>query len=274
MKTSFPPLNLNDWQPTRDTLHTFSRALGKIRGALTPPHPHWWHASLRVNDAGLTTTPIPTDTGNPFTLQLDFTAHTLVFIPPAGKPVELPLENQSPQSFLQWILDRLDSFGIEPEINRTPFDDAAPLPYDPVHAETFFRALHRINKIFVEFRNSLSGETSPVQLWSHHFDLSLVWFSGRKVNAAPGEEGDPEQIGFGFSTGDEGIAEPYFYANPWLPPAGIFDTPLPSGAQWHTEGWQGGLLLYRTVAAAPQSDIALLDFLRAVQQNSSKLMHD
>lgn len=274
MKTMFPPLNLNDWQPTRNTLHTFSRMLGKIRGTLTPPHPHWWHASLRVNDAGLTTPPIPTDTGNSFTLQLDFTAHTLVFTPPTGNKFERPLENQSSQSLLQWILDRLDSFGIEPEIDQTPFKDATPLPYDPAHAETFFRAIHPINKIFVEFRNSLPGETSPVQLWPHHFDLSLVWFSGREVNTAPGEESSPEQIGFGFSTGDEGIAEPYFYANPWPPPAGIFDTPLPSGAQWHTQGWQGGLLLYRTVAAAPQSDIALLDFLRAVQQNSTKLMHD
>ena len=53
MTLPFP--DLGDWFQTRDTLHAYARVLGAVRRQLTPPHPRWWHASLRVNTEGLTT---------------------------------------------------------------------------------------------------------------------------------------------------------------------------------------------------------------------------
>jgi hypothetical protein len=44
---------------TRDALHAYSRVLGGLRRQLTPAHPRWWHASLRVGRGELTTGPIP-----------------------------------------------------------------------------------------------------------------------------------------------------------------------------------------------------------------------
>lgn len=55
---TFPPLPLSSWRATRDTLAGYSQVVGKIRRALTPPQKHWWHASLHVSAAGLTTTPV------------------------------------------------------------------------------------------------------------------------------------------------------------------------------------------------------------------------
>ena len=55
----FPAMPLAEWQPTRDTLQLYSKVLGKIRRALTPPQRHWWHISLRAAPNGLTTTAIP-----------------------------------------------------------------------------------------------------------------------------------------------------------------------------------------------------------------------
>lgn len=272
MQNTFPSLILNDWRTTRDTLQLYSQLLGKLRRALTPAHPQWWHITLHVDATGLTTTPIPTDT--PFELRLNLHAHTLEFLPADSSARSLPLENQSASSLSEWTLRQLATIGVVPEIDRAPFSSAEILPYDAERAATFFIALKNIDRVFRQFKNELPGETSPVQLFPHHFDVSLVWFTGRQVVVPEGEEGGAEQVGFGFSTGDAGIPEAYFYATPWLVPAGLTDTPLPKGAYWHTTGWTGGLLPYRAVSESAQPAVLLLDFLRAVQQNSAKLMLD
>ncbi len=268
----FPPLNLNDWRGTRDTLQLYSQLLGKIRRALAPPHPHWWHITLHVDDTGLTTTRIPAET--PFELRLNLLAHTLEFLPADEPRQSLPLQNQSAHALSAWTLRQLASIGATPEIDRAPFSSAKILPYDAGHAEIFFTALKSIDRTFRQFKSELPGESSPVQIFPHHFDVSLVWFTGRQVAVPEGEEGGAEQIGFGFSTGDDSIPDAYFYATPWLVPAGLTDTPLPDGASWHTAGWTGGVLPYRAVAESAQPAALLLDFLRAVQQNSVKLMFD
>lgn len=90
----------------------------------------------------------------------------------------------------------------------------------------------------------LDGQASPVRCWPHHFDIATL------VSL---EEGDPEtarSVGIGMSPGDESIAEPYFYVNPWpaLDAEGL--PPLPEPGHWHVEGWVG--------AVAPATDILAL----------------
>ena len=272
MSASFPILSLKDWQPTRDTLHHYSTLLGKIRGALTPPHLQWWHVSLHGNATGLTTTPIPTGNGQSFSIDLNLIEHALILKLPTGNPFALSLQNQRLNEVTDFVLKKLAEENIAPKIDLSLFSNTEIMPYNSKHAATFFTAFHSVNETFRSFRKSLDGETSPVQLWPHHFDLSLVWFSGRQVIVPEGEEGGAEQIGFGFSPGDESVSEAYFYANPWLVPDGILDTPLPQGAEWHSQGWTGGLLRYETVANANNPPQLLFDFLNAVQQNSARLM--
>jgi len=268
----FPPLNLTAWQPTRDTLHLYSKLPGKIRGALTPFQSHWWHVSLHVDDVGLTTPPIPAPNGRTFRLTLSLTRHALLIALPNGDEHAIPLQNQSPASLCEQTLDVLERAGIRPKIDRTPFTDDTPRPYHPPHAEAYRAALLSVHGLFQQFRATLPGERSPVQLWPHHFDLSLVWFSGREADVPAGEEGGPEQIGFGFSTGDESVPEAYFYANPWPFPDGLQETPLPPGAQWHTTGWMGGLLPYRVVVASENPAQTLLQFLQTVYRHASARM--
>jgi len=184
----FPPLNLTAWQPTRDTLHLYSKLPGKIRGALTPFQSHWWHVSLHVDDVGLTTPPIPAPNGRTFRLTLSLTRHALLIALPNGDEHAIPLQNQSPASLCEQTLDVLERAGIRPKIDRTPFTDDTPRPYHPPHAEAYRAALLSVHGLFQQFRATLPGERSPVQLWPHHFDLSLVWFSGREADVPAGEE--------------------------------------------------------------------------------------
>jgi hypothetical protein len=78
---------------------------------------------------------------------------------------------------------------------------------------------------------------SEIRCWPHHYDLATL------VTIVAHE--DPEEaktIGFGFSPGDGGYDEPYFYLTPWPYPATEQLYKLTPPAFWNTEGWTGGVL--------------------------------
>lgn len=270
---NFPRLALADWQPTRDTITTYAKMLGKIRQAFTPPQKHWWHISLRAAASGLTTTPIPV-AGFTFEMLLDLTAHKLVVSTSRGEQWHQPLRGQSAAVFSQSTLAALAQLGVEPEIDRDQFSDATPGNYDVGMVERYWHALSQIDALFKQFKSELRRESSPVQLWPHHFDLAVVWFSGRLVpgvDPADEEQAD-EQMNFGFATGDEGIPDPYFYVTAYPTPAGLLDTPLPEDATWHSDGFTGAVLMYETLLNADAPGQKLLAFLRAAHQAGAELM--
>ena len=113
-----------------------------------------------------------------------------------------------------------------------------------------------------------------MQVFPHHFDLSLNWFSGRLV---PGvdpdeEESADEQMNFGFVTGDASISEAYIYATAYPEPHGILEVALPDGAYWHTEGFTGAILPYGEFVGADDASSRLLEFLRTVREGVANLM--
>lgn len=273
---SFPPLSLSEWRDTRDTLRGYAQLLGKIRQSLTPPQPHWWHVSLRVTNSGLTTTPMPIPgTEDTVEIRLDLLNHNVIIEHSRQvTPDTLALSAQSIREFRDQVLERLAAMDVRPAIDRSLFDSDQPGVYDRAAVTRYFRAASAIDGILKQFKSELSGRTSPVQLWPHHFDLSLVWFSGRKVpDVDPAdEEYSDEQMAFGFSTGDEGIPEPYIYitAYPW--PEQLGDMSLPAPALWHLETWKGALIMYDALREFPDPAATLLDVLRAAQKAGASLM--
>jgi hypothetical protein len=239
---------------------------------MTPRQKHWAHASLRVNATGLTTTPIPND-GELFELSLDLATHRLVIAASGGARVEIPLRGQPLSRFWKELWLALRALGVDAVVEKPPYPDAPPV-YDAASVENYWRTLSRVDSLLKQFQGELRGETSPVQFWSHHFDLAVLWFSGRLV---PGqdpadEENADEQMNFGFSPGDEGIREPYFYITAYPLPEGLIGSPLPDGASWHAHGFKGAVMLYKTLAASPKPDALLLDFWRTVQKRGAGLM--
>jgi hypothetical protein len=274
----FPSLALANLPATRDTIQGYSKVLGKIRRALTPPQKHWWHVSLRVNQSGLTTTPIPSAEAEEgyFEMALDFLReHQLVISTNRQERWSLPLTAApSLHDFCEAVLTALAQLGINVELDRSLFADTTPGVYDPAAAAQVGQALISVNQALNQFKAELTHETGPVQLWPHHFDLAMLWFSGRKV---PGvdpadEENADEQMNFGFSTGDSGISEPYFYitAYPW--PEQIVSAALPAGASWHTASWKGALFMYNSLVEVAEPTEKLLAYLRATHQAGARLM--
>jgi len=272
-QNNFPPLSLSEWKPTLETLQSYAQVIGKVRRAMTPPHKHWFHVSLRVSATGLTTTAIPAGSKT-YELTLDLSAHRLTANTSRGEQWQLPLRGQSSAAFCEETLAALANLGIQPDTDKSLFSDTNPGVYDREAVERYWQGLSQIDAIFKQFKGELRQETSPVQLWPHHIDLALLWFSGRLV---PGQDPDneeyaDEQMNFGFSPGDEGIPNPYFYITAYPLPDGLTDTPLPEDAYWHTKGFTGAVMMYETLVGADDPAEKLLNFLQTVQKAGAELM--
>lgn len=124
------------------------------------------------------------------------------------------------------------------------------------------------------FRGELRSETGDVQFWPHGLDLALLWFSGRLI---PGKDPNSprdadEQMNFGFSTGDGGIPEPYFYVTAYPQPPALPSIPLPDGVVWHNQGWQGAVMRYATLVDDSNAEERLMNYWRTVQKAGMELM--
>ena len=216
------------------------------------------------------------ENGRSLTIRLDLVNHQTHLTTGQGQTQAIPLEGQAPAEFCQQIKAALVAFGLS-----VPFDDsvcrsaaAGVGVYDKTAVASYWQALSQIDLIFKQFRHGFREESSPVQFWPHHFDLALLWFSGRLV--ADQDPADPEyadeQMNFGFVTGDDSIAEPYFYATTYPAPDAFTDRPLPDDAYWHTAGWIGAILPYAMLTQAGNPNDVLLNFLQTTHQAGVSLM--
>jgi hypothetical protein len=158
--------------------------------------------------------------------------------------------------------------GLDGKYNRAKFEDADPREYDPDHALTYFKAASLTERAFEVHRSSLTGQVGPIQLWPHNFDLAFEWFGTRvETYEEDGVSTDhPSQINLGFYP----MGRAYLYSNPWpFEAEKLTGNPLPHGAEWHTEGWEGSILYYDQVAGDAHGDQKILEYARAVHEIAS-----
>jgi len=272
-ESSFPELDLEDWRPTRDTLQGYCKVLGAIRRAASPRQRHWSHITLHTAADGLTTTPIHAAESS-FELRLNLTRHQLEIVVSSGEHHDLPLEGQSITKFCSETLAVLEGLDLLPEVDASAFADEAAGEWDRQSIDRFWRAWVQIDAVFKTFKGERRHETSPVQLFPHHFDLALSWYSGRLIpeQDPADEEWSDEQMTFGFTTGDTGIAEPYFYVTAYPQPEGFVGSDLPGEAYWHEEGFSGAVLLYSHLVASARAQNLLASFLRVAHAAGASRM--
>jgi Family of unknown function (DUF5996) len=222
----FPPMPLEAWADTKDTLHRFAQIVGKIRLAASVRRNHWWNVPFHLTGRGITTRPMG---HNPiFTIDFDFVDHRLLAHAITGQTVSFPLMSESVASFYDRTIAALRALGVDVAIERpepfdlsdsTPFaEDTAHATYDPEWVTHYWRVLSQVALVLEEFAARFSGKTSPVHHFWHTFDIAVTRFSDRHVDHSP--DTDPitreaysrEVISFGFWFGDEKFTEPAFYS--------------------------------------------------------------
>ena len=246
----FPPIPLAEWRDCKETLHRFAQVVGKIRLTASVRRNHWWNVPFHLTGRGITTRPMGTAEGNPFTIDFDFVRHQLVVASLDGAEVSFPLYGQSVASFYRATLDALAVLGARVDIPAlSPFDlpdsarpfaeDTEHAAYDPVQVNRYWRVLSQVALVLEEFAAGFSGKASPVHHFWHTFDIAYSRFSGRhtvqpaEADSVTREAYSREVVSFGFWFGDDSFPDPAFYSYTSPEPPGLAEEPLAQGsARW------------------------------------------
>jgi hypothetical protein len=262
----FPDLDNNAIAATRSAMHAYARVLGNCLKAMRSKRKHWWHASLRpsLNGFGTGVVRAPDD----FDLELDFRRAKLHARTRSDSGFDLQLNGQAASEISEAVRELMAVNGAEDaEVEQFVVANAATAAdswaqFSAGEAELMGQVLHSVSAAMETFCASVREETSPVQLWPHHFDLSMIWLPGEKI---PGqdpmdEEYSDKQMNFGFAFGDDSIPEPYFYVTAYPLPEEMTKTQLPQGSKWMTDGFNGAVLTYRTLCNSSNPGDYLQEF--------------
>jgi hypothetical protein len=280
---TLPPLPLDEWEDTKETLHRYCQVVGKVRMECSPYRNHWWHVTLYVATRGLTTGPIPYGRTT-FDISFDLLENRLAVTTGEGGAFSFALDDLPVAEFYRRLFEGLRSLGIDASINTKPFEleDDHPLDANNYHRtcdEEYVRRYHHmlawVDQVFKEFAGRFNGKSSPVQHYWHSFDLAVTRFSGRRAPERPGadpvtrEAYSHEVISFGFWPGDRNVREPAFYSYTAPEPESLTEQPLrPPAASWQEGGT--ALLTYEEVRKGDSPRETLLGFLQSAYEAGAK----
>ncbi len=271
----FPELDLSDWKETRNTLRSFSQLLSNIKQIYFPHQKNWDEHSLSIYAKGLTTGTIPVWINgklNTLDLNLNFYESKLkIFCSDARLSIDML--DQSPKSFANDVTKTLNALGIDYKLPKNRFDSGE-VNYDKDKAICFWNILKQVYFILQTFKGSIHLETSNINFWPHHFDLAMLVFSGKLIDGKDSNDwsSSREQMNFGFSTGDEGITEPYFYVAAYPFDDELLNKDLPHKAYWHAAGWKGAVIKYNSLVEIENPDKVLLEFFSFVLEENKRLI--
>lgn len=229
--TNFPALI--NWDATRDQLNAAAAFVTAVRKACIAPQPNAGHLQLVVTLDGLSTGVTPS---GELTLGFDGT-FTLTL--PDGEVITTPTNDAAGVGALR---ARLETYR-----RHTPGDfsrlDAIPegihYPVDAEAAPAIGQVYQMAYSVLARVRGRLRGTVTPLGLWSHHFDISGLWFPGNEA-----DEYKAPHTNLGFAPYSDALPRPYFYMYAWPMPDGLTDTPLTAPARWFTGDWTGAILDY------------------------------
>ena len=287
----WPELPYAAWKDTRDTLHLWTQAVGKIRLALTPWQNHSWHVALYVTVRGLTTSPIPWRAGS-FQIDFDFIDHVLWVRTAEGHFRRVMLKPMSVAEFYEALMIALRELGIDVRIKTMPCEIADCVPfeqdtrhaaYDGDYANRFWRVLLAASDVFARFRTGFLGKTSPVHFFWGSFDLAVTRFSGRLAPRHPGgvphlpnsvaqEAYSHEVSSVGFWPGGGGpIDYAAFYSYAYPAPEGFAAAKVKPAQAFFSKELGEFLLPYDAVRTARDPDAALMEFLQSTYDAAADL---
>jgi len=289
---SWPELPFDAWKDTCATLQLWTQIVGKIRLAKVPMMNHWWQVPLYVTCRGLTTSPIPHESGRSFQIDFDFIDHRLLIAVSDGRLQSLELAPCSVAEFYRQIMDTLKALGLEVRIWTVPVEIPDPIPfeqdythaaYDAGWAHRFWQVLVKVDEVLTEFRSHFLGKASPVHFFWGSFDMAVTRFSGRR---APPHSGAPsvadrvireayshEVSSCGFWPGNGGFGQPAFYSYAYPEPAGFPDAQIRPEVAFYSPEFHEFILPYEAARRSAAPEDAVLQFLESTYAVAADLGH-
>lgn len=258
---------LPEWTSTSLHLHCATQVLGLIQRVVLPAQPNYLHLALLPQPYGVATQPLPSGA----TLQLDFGAAQVRYIPAHGDSTSFALAAHSPASLLEALLHTAhhDLFAhLQPAQGtltaalQAHAQIAEPCSAEPfaIHAETAADYAEALAAVFIgmsQARARIGGLQTPIVIWPEHFDMATLLF--HPSNSAMDAYQPHVSLGFAPFTPDQ-YPRPYLYgyAYPYQPDP--THTAAPLHAHWHTAGWTGLVVPYATLAAQAQPVAAVVQY--------------
>jgi len=282
---SWPPLPLDSWRDTRDTLQMWMQIAGKICLARTPRVNHFWNIAFQITPRGLMTPPMPHGSRS-FTMTFDFLAHELVIETSDGSRQTIPLQPQTVADFYRRLTDTLREMGLETRIWTMPVEVPDPIrfeqdvthrSYDRDAARRAHEALLTMKPVFDTFRAEFIGKCSPLHFFWGGFDLAVTRFSGRRAPERPGadavtrESYSHEVISHGWWPGSGAVSQPAFYAYAAPEPDGLKTTPVQPAAAFYSTEMSIFVLPYEAVRTSPTPEADLRSFLKSTYETAATL---
>lgn len=282
--SAWPPLPLEAWKDTRDTVHMWSQIVGKVALALAPPLNHSWGIALHLTARGLTTPLLPHGDRS-FTIEFDFVDHQLVVQTTDGARRVLGLEPRPVAAFYRDLMAVLSEMALAVTIWPMPVEIPDPIrfdldeqhrSYDPEFVNRFWQILVHVQRVFARTRCAFIGKCSPVHFFWGSFDLAVTRFSGRR---APAREGPAfmrdayshEVISHGFWPGSAPVLEPAFYAYAVPEPAGLKTARIQPAAASYLASVGEFILPYEAVRTAASPEQALAEFVESAYDVAATL---
>lgn len=285
--TAWPPLPLDEWWDTRETLHRWTQIVGKIRTKYTPLINHWWNSTLYVTARGLTTSKIPYG-DRWFDIEFDFIAHVLRLRSSDGAERTIELAPRSVADFYRDVFTSLDAMKIHCRISPIPQEcadkdrldrDESRRSYDHDAAQRFWRALALTDAVFTTFRSKFIGKCSPSHFFWGSFDHAVTRFSGRRAPDRPGADAvtreaySHEVSSVGFWPGDQRLKKPTFYSYAAPEPAGFRTSPVSPAQTYYNETFGGFYLDYDVVRNAADPEATLIEFCQSTYEAAANNAH-
>jgi len=276
----WPPLDLDEWRETRDTLHLWTQIVGKLKVELAPFQNHLWHTGLTLTARGLTTGPLPAG-HDVLQAEFDFLDHNLTLTTGRGGRKVVPLYPRTVSRFYDDVMGCLVALGTPVAINplpqelpvAIPFDqDTTHQSYDADAVGRWWRILQSTAQVMEEHRRWFTGKTSPVLFYWGSFDLAIARYSG--VPCDPPRGGGylfrvaecETNWAAGFWPGSGAAEYSAFYAYGYPQPAGIERAVVqPAQSFWSTE-MREFLLPYEEIRHLPDPDAAVRAFLQSTYE--------
>jgi aminoglycoside/choline kinase family phosphotransferase len=78
-------------------------------------------------------------------------------------------------------------------------------------------------------------------------------------------------MNFGFTSGDDGVGQPYFYVTAYPFDEKLFEIELPVFARWQKEGWKGVVVEYDQLLNYSVTENDLISLMKnLLEQNFTK----